>query len=169
MLQPFDAGFNRITQQVTANLMPMGWDVSENAPNAFDDMVLNWQQTGRIKVFPATVNNSFADAKLYEAFRAWHDLCHIRILGHFTAKEEWKVIAAQHSDLSAFVAPDTTEGRRYARLVSAEIAGLLASAYQHHGQFPEDFEHRKVVARWITAGLGAADVRLTLPPDIAED
>jgi hypothetical protein len=163
-LQPFDRGFNIAVAHLSDKLLPRGYDVGENAPNTFEGMITHYVATGRVKVFPGDVRSSLADAELYQVFRAWHDMRHIT--GHllFTAHDEWAVIKAQKADILARW--DGVVGERFCALAQAEIASLLQSSYQHHGQFPDWPTHRSTVANYLVNMFDLSRLGIAIPSDV---
>lgn len=65
------------------------YDVLDNAPNTFDELMQYYNDTGRIGVWSgasdATIFNNPASN---HAFRAWHDMQHILRLAPFTLEGE---------------------------------------------------------------------------------
>lgn len=79
---------------------PTGFDVSDNAPNTYEDLVKHYHETGRMTVWSGGSDKTiFGDEKSNYAFRAWHDLCHLRGGHNFTPEGERGALAEMVKDV----------------------------------------------------------------------
>ena len=88
----------------------------------------------------------FENAQQNYAFRAWHDLTHLRLMAPFTPEGEARVAEAQISDLRKFYG-DTPQTRHMAGAIRAEINGQVQYSLAHGGDFPVD--QRAFDAAWL--------------------
>ena len=74
------------------NLLPMGYDVSDNAPDTYEKLVNHVNKTGRILVWSgASETTIYGDREVNYAFRAWHDYVHFTHQLGFSVLDEIKV------------------------------------------------------------------------------
>ena len=150
MLQePLDAGFNVLVAAMANRLLPDGFDVSDDAPDTYEDLKAHYGCTGRILVSSLHCDRTIfgSEGGLYynTSFRAWHDLCHLRSNKYrFTVLGEYQVAQEQVSDVHRVYGtgdynykPFTCLVRRATTLINCEINGQVAYV-QRHGTFPVD-------------------------------
>lgn len=134
---PLSVPFNVATLHIANRLWPKGWDVSDNAPSTYPDMVASFKATGRHTVWAGASDRTiFGDPEVNYAFRAWHDWHHIVHRLDFTDAAEHEVLAGQCSDAREIYGNGgIADG--FCRILRAEIIGQLG--YKNaHGDFPSD-------------------------------
>lgn len=127
-------GLNAAILHIASKLFPTGFDVSDNAPETFDDLKEYVRRTGRMAVWSGNSDHTiFEDREVNYAFRAWHDHCHLR--GHdFTPWGEYEALQEQWGDIVKLygVTPKTLE---WYAILEAEVVGQ--AVYHHYwGRFP---------------------------------
>lgn len=98
MLDPLYPRFNEMVQHAVNQLMPDGFDVTDN-PSDCDtlDKVRRWYETtGRIVVWTGESEQTiFGAPQVNHAFRAWHDYVHVLFGLPFTRNGEHLVMKIQ--------------------------------------------------------------------------
>lgn len=136
-MRPFDRGFNAAVVRIAGRLFPDGFEVSDQAPQTYDELVALLDAGGRMVVWSGgSARTIFADPVVNYAFRAWHDWCHWRGRHPFTPAGEQACFRRQCRHLRALYGrgPRT---RRWIRLLAADLLGQQRY-YERHGRFPED-------------------------------
>lgn len=94
--------FCQAVNTIASNLFPQGFDTSPNAPNNLTDLVYHVARTGRMVVSDhGGDSHEFDTRETYQAFRAWHDWCHIHGKHPFTLKGECAAVRLQVAMLTA--------------------------------------------------------------------
>jgi len=99
-LSHVDEALALATMDITAKLMPQGWDVVNDVPDSLEGIVRYFVEHGKV-----AVSNYFGSDTLFgcpkhsQAFNAWHDYRHITQLGAFDRPGERLVDDAMHADL----------------------------------------------------------------------
>jgi len=133
--QPLDIGLNVAVQHIAARYCPTGFDVSESAPNSFNELITHIETTGRICVYSGGSDQTiFADAETNYAFRAWHDAIHFNNRFEFTTLGEFETWRAHCRDLFKLFG-ENKKTHKWADLLYAEIVGQ-AEYLARHGSFP---------------------------------
>lgn len=137
-----DRGFNCAVLHIASRLFPTGYDISDNAPETYDELCAHVASTGRMLVWSGASDRTiFGDNEVNYAFRAWHDHCHLRGSGHdFSWSGEHAVLQEQQSDIVALYghgAKTHENGYEYAAILDAEVIGQLYHK-EIHGRFPCD-------------------------------
>ena len=74
-----DTEWCKAVHTIAHHLFPDGFDVSSDAPNTYLDLAVHVARTGRYCVSSGgTDDPAFDTAETWQAFRAWHDWCHIQ-------------------------------------------------------------------------------------------
>ncbi len=94
--------FCRAVNVISHSLFPSGYDVSDHPPNTLRDLAIHVARTGRMVVTsgPKTANEFDTD-ETWQAFRAWHDWCHLHGGHEFTLKGECAAVRMQHGMVAA--------------------------------------------------------------------
>lgn len=150
---PLSTRFNVAVLQIASNLFPAGFDVSENAPNAFEALVSHVQDTGRMLVWNGASDTTiFADNEVNFAFRAWHDYCHVAGGFEFTPEGEKAACLMQIEHIRAIYG-DTPTADHFVSLVWAEVVGQVSYTLSHDGAFPVN--QMAFVKHFLTNPVGA--------------
>ena len=115
MWRALDPEFDRAILQLTAELLPGGFAVADEAPSTLEDLCA-WLDSGAL----LTVWSGASDYTIYgspevnAAFRAWHDFVHYQQRSPFTLAGEAAVAWSQAEQLrAAFGAhPNARQWRR---------------------------------------------------------
>ena len=147
---------------IANTLMPGGYDVSDTAPNTYEALVQSYGDKGRMTVWSGASDKTiFGDPKANYAFRAWHDMTHLRLAAHFTPEGEHAVCEAQSEDVRMLYG-DSPEADHMIGLLHAEIDGQVQYAQAHEGAFPVD--QRGFDQAWLADPKGAVDRVWKLAP-----
>lgn len=135
-MQPLSTPFNIAVQCISNIVLPMGFDISPNAPGTFEEITAYHAKTGRVCVWDGASDNTiFADAGINHAFRAWHDSKHILNGYDFTREGEIATARAQQSDIRALY--DGSRADAFCAILWAEVVGQFEYA-EYNGGFPVD-------------------------------
>lgn len=97
-----NAEFCAAVHEICSRLFPEGFDVSVNPPNTFLDLALHVATTGRMVVkLGYTDDHEFDHAGTWQAFRAWHDWCHLHGRYRFTQAGECAAVRMQLAMITA--------------------------------------------------------------------
>lgn len=135
--QPLDIQFNVAVLHIASRLFPCGFEVSDDAPQTYEELKRLINMTGRMAVYAgASETTIYEDREVNFSFRAWHDWCHWRGAHDFSPEGERAVFDMQCTHLlDLFGGSEPT--RRWQRILYAEIIGQQAY-FDHHGVFPID-------------------------------
>lgn len=135
---PLYRPLNVAIQAITNKLFPMGFDVSENAPDNLESLTNHINKTGRMLVWAgASENTIYGDREINWAFRAWHDFHHWRHQIGFTIIGESDVCRHQIKDLLTLYGP-CLRVSRMAEIITAEIIGQTTYQAWHNGEWPNN-------------------------------
>lgn len=131
-----DPDMDKACIEIAKRLMPDGYDVADDAPNTFEDLVDRVGKTGKMVVWSGASDKTiFGSPEANYAFRAWHDICHLRGMHRFTPEGELATLKEQIADVRRFIGAGP-KADRIATLLHEEIAGQLGYAKNHGGNFP---------------------------------
>lgn len=148
-----DAGLNQAILDITAELLPNGFDVSPHAPSTYQELKARMGRTGRLVVYAGASDRTiYGDPAVNHAFRAWHDHCHLEG-GHDTSFVGEVATCRLQTRHLLHRYGDSWRTWRWQRIVEAEIIGQ-ARHFDRHGQFPVD------QARFVSAYLNDPDAAL---------
>ena len=134
---PLSKRLNIAVRQITGHVLPQGFDVSEDAPNTYDDLQAHFAKTGRVLVWSGASDHTiFGDPEVNHMFRAWHDTKHILFELPFTLEGEIEACRLQCEDIKALYGEGET-GKALIKLVEAEVIGQ-ALYHDARGGFPKD-------------------------------
>jgi hypothetical protein len=136
-MSALDLEFNRAVLDITAHLLPNGFDVSMRAPSTYRELKAHVAATGRLVVYAGASDRTiYGDPAVNHAFRAWHDYCHL--LGGYDTSfvGEVAVCRAQERQLLHRYG-DSERTFRWKKIVEADIIGQ-ARYFERHGTFPVD-------------------------------
>jgi hypothetical protein len=146
MYQPFDLKLNDAILTIAGRLLPGGFDISEEAPNTYEQLKASLDAGKRLVVWKggsqATI---YGSAEVNYAFRAWHDYCHWKGGHDLTFEGEVAACAMQCQQLLDSCG-DNERVRSWCALLEAEIIGQ-AEYYRRHKRFPDD--QRAFVAAYL--------------------
>lgn len=101
--------FCEAVQAIVNCLFPTGFDVSPSPPDSFLDLAVHVARTGRMVVTAGTDHpHEFDTPETYQAFRAWHDWCHLQGGHDFTLKGECAAVRMQFAMLATLYGPAKT-------------------------------------------------------------
>jgi len=122
---------------MVSNLLPMGYDVSNNAPDTYERLVEHVNKTGRILVWSgASETTIYGDCEINYAFRAWHDFVHFTHKLGFSVLDEIEVCIIQCDQLVKHFG-NSLEIQKFISYLQAEIIGQ-AQYEVFYGEFPID-------------------------------
>ena len=140
MKAAYSQAFNEAVHAMAKRLMPQGFDVSDHAPQTYDELMAHHAATGRIKIWAGasdrTIFGEGPDGLVTNhAFRAWHDWTHVFFGLDFTKEGEYEVALRQSDAIDAQYRPIIAD---YLNLiVQAEVVGQFRYKVQW-GAFPLD-------------------------------
>jgi hypothetical protein len=101
-MKALDIEFNKMVLDITNKLVP-NYDISENAPNTYNDMVDYFNNHGKLCIYNGSSDMTiFADSNVNIAFRAWHDFYHLTKELQFTDLGEYIVSNYQATDIMVY-------------------------------------------------------------------
>lgn len=134
---PLDPGFNVAVLHMASRYHPCGFDVSDDAPDTYEELKAEATERGRITVWSGASDKTvFDDKEVNYAFRAWHDAIHLSRGEDFSFAGEYACYVAHARDLIE-VFGDNERTRRWNDILFADIVGQ-ALYREEHGNFPED-------------------------------
>lgn len=132
---PLNRQFNVAVTHIAGRLMPLGYDVSSNAPQTFEELKAHFNRTGRICVWDgASEHTIFDDIEVNYAFRAWHDSKHLLFNLPFTEVGEYMACWCQRLDIFAVYGSGQFASKA-GKILNAEINGQF-KYNAIHGRFP---------------------------------
>jgi hypothetical protein len=132
-----DIQFNAAILAVCRRTLPAGFDVTDNAPQTYEELVAHLDAGNRMTVYSAGAERTiYGDPEVNYAFRAWHDWCHWRGRHDFSLEGERATCAMQARHLVARFG-ESSLTRRWGRVLHAEIIGQR-EFFDAHGHFPVD-------------------------------
>src|SRR5208337_2128711 len=132
-----DIHFNAAVLTICNRVLPGGFDVSDAAPETYEELVALLDAGGRMLVYSGGSERTiYGDPEVNFAFRAWHDWCHWRGRYDFSHEGERAACAMQGDHLVTLygASPQTL---RWRRILQAEIIGQR-DYFDQHGAFPQD-------------------------------
>lgn len=135
--RPIDPSFNACVHTMCKAVWPQGFDVSDKAPETFEDLKAEYAARGRITVWSGASDDTiFDDPGTNHMFRAWHDWCHLHGDFAFDADGELGAALMQCSQVrDQFGNGETAE--HFCKLIMIEVVGQCQ--YEAlHGEFPKD-------------------------------
>lgn len=134
--RPYDIPFNAMVMTMANRCLPKGWDVSDDAPNTYEDLVAHIEVYGRVAVWSGDSDDTvFGDREHNWAFRAWHDYCHYLGKFDFSLEGERKTAYMQVNMMfNAYGVNHTTT--QWASWILCEVVGQ-AMYVQEHNDFPK--------------------------------
>lgn len=137
MFNLLSRSFNVAVLQACNRVLPLGFDVSDKAPESLESLLSHYQNHGRVLVWSgASEHTIFGDREVNYAFRAWHDSRHIVGNHDFTFEGESAVCDMQVQDLLAIYGK-CDAFYKFERLLIAEVIGQ-ALFFEARGAFPEN-------------------------------
>lgn len=136
MSEPMSVAFNAACYAMANRVLPLGFDVSSEAPSTLEALNHCIETNKRMVVSNENSESTiFADAETNYAFRAWHDWTHWHLQAPFTLEGECMVACQQVRDLAKVYGERTAN--QFAKLVYEEVIGQ-ALAFAIAGNFPKD-------------------------------
>jgi len=128
--------FNVAVRHISDKIFPCGFDVSEDAPKTYDELVAHYHKQARLSVWNGASDRTiFGCPETNYMFRAWHDSKHLLYDHPFTPDGERSVMLQQQADIGALY--DGAQADYFCEILEAEIMGQLQYA-EIHGDFPGD-------------------------------
>ncbi len=147
----FDLHFNAAVLTICNWLLPGGFDVSDAAPETYDELMAHLDAGGRMLVYSGGSERTiYGDPQVNFAFRAWHDWCHWRGGYDFSYEGERAACTMQGDHLVALYG-ESPQTRRWRRILQAEIKGQR-DYFDRHGEFPAD--QRGFVESYLAKRIG---------------
>ena len=132
--QPLDTGFNVAVMHIASRLFPTGFDVSDDAPQTYEELTELLDAGNRMVVWSgASAKTIYADPEANYAFRAWHDWCHWRGRHRFTPEGEIAVYNMQADHIRQLYGAV----QRWLDILHADTIGQQLHFY-HFGSYPDD-------------------------------
>jgi hypothetical protein len=126
--------------ETTTRLLPDGFDVSDSAPQTYEQLKALMDAGNRLRVWAGGSEDTiYKEPYVNYAFRAWHDLCHWRGQFSFTLQGEIATCEMQCRQLLEFYGKNETT-HEWCAVLRAEIVGQ-ALYFQRHKRFPEKQNH----------------------------
>lgn len=101
-MRALDTDFNKAVLSIANKLVP-SYDISDNAPNTYKDMVKYFKEHGKLCIYNGASDKTiFADSNVNIAFRAWHDYYHLTKELQFTDLGEYIVSNYQATDIMVY-------------------------------------------------------------------
>lgn len=146
----FDIQFNAAVLTICSRVLPGGYDVSDVAPETYDELIAHLDAGKRMLVYSGGSQRTiYGDPEVNYAFRAWHDWCHWRGRHDFSHEGEGRACAMQGNHLVT-VYGESSQTRRWRRILHAEIIGQR-EFFDAHDVFPDD--QRAFVERYLAGQM----------------
>ena len=101
-----DTEWCKAVRTIAHRLFPKGFDVSDDAPNTYLDLAVHVARTGRYCVYSGgTDDPAFDSDATWQAFRAWHDWCHIQGGHGFDLTGECNTVRLQGAMVASLYGP----------------------------------------------------------------
>ena len=134
---PLDIHLNVAVMHMAHVVCPSGFEVSDDAPSTFAELISYIDAHRAIKVPSiASEKTIYADREVNYCFRAWHDWCHWRGRHDFSLAGETAVWKMQCDHLRLLYG-DSEMTRDWCRILYVEIV-VQWLFREKHGAFPED-------------------------------
>jgi len=131
-MKPLDRGLNTAVLTIANRLFPTGFDVSEEAPSTYRQLVNRLDAGYRMVVYKGGSEHTiYGDDEVNWSFRAWHDWCHWRGGHDFSVQGEkavWQMMCEHITKLYG-TSPSTD---RWKRILYAEVVGQRLYYVNHH-------------------------------------
>jgi len=145
-----DIHFNAAVLTIASRLFPCGFNVSENAPQSYEELIAILDAGHPMVVFSGGSETSiYGDREVNYTFRAWHDWCHWRGRYDFSFEGEAAVCTMQGDHLHTLYG-SSLRTRWWKRILHAEIIGQR-EFFDANGIFPED--QRAFVERYLAGQI----------------
>lgn len=96
----FDIHFNAAVLTICSRVLPGGYDVSDAAPETYEELIAHLDAGGRMLVYSGGSEQTiYGDPEVNFAFRAWHDWCHWQGRYDFSHEGEHAACAMQGEHL----------------------------------------------------------------------
>lgn len=142
-----DIQFNAAILVVCRRILPAGFDVTDNAPQTYEELVAHLIAGNRMTVYSVGAERMiYGDPEVNYAFRAQQDWCHWRVRHDFSLEGERATCEMQARHLVAQYGKSPLT-RRWGRILHAEVIGQR-EFFDAHGHFPVD--QRAFVERYLT-------------------
>ena len=143
-----DIGFNVAVLAIAGRLFPCGFDIAEDAPRTYEQLLMQLNTHKRMIVQSGGYEQTiFGDREVCCAFRAWHDWCHWRGEFDFSLNGDRGACAMQEQHLvSLYGSCEKTDEWR--RILRAEILEQR-ECFIHNTRFPVD--QRAFVENYLAA------------------
>jgi hypothetical protein len=128
---------NQAIIEIATRLLPDGFDVSDHAPQTYEDLKALMDAGNRMLVWSGGSEDTiYKEPHVNCAFRGWHDLCHWRGQFPFTLEGEVATCEMQCRQLLEFCGTNETT-LKWCTVLRAEIIGQ-AKYFQRHKRFPKN-------------------------------
>jgi len=132
-----DHGLNVAVLVIARQLLPGGFDVSEDAPETYNALVRQFESGQRYIVYAGGSENTvFGDPEVNYHFRAWHDWCHWKGKHDFSFQGEHATYLMQCEHLVELYGNDETT-ERWRRILFADVIGQKLYFHRYRC-FPEN-------------------------------
>ena len=127
--------FNRYVSKLAELSWPQGYDLSDtDAPDSLKKLKREFQSRQRITVYSGSSDSTiFADARVNQDFRAWHDFCHLMLDAPFDLTGESLTCELQVKQLKHHMGVDHPELDYCIKLLEAEIIGQALYFHRNRG------------------------------------
>jgi len=126
--------FNVAVLACCNRVWPQGFDTSPDAPDSLRRLKAEMAARGRITVYSESSDSTVFDCReVNQAFRAWHDWCHLVLDAPFNLEGETRACREQERHIFARYGDGDT-GQELAALLRAEVIGQ-AKYYQLHKRY----------------------------------
>lgn len=136
-MQPVSQELNDASIEICTRIFPFGFDVTDDAPNSFDELSDALRHTGRMAIWAGDFSHTaFADTEAWREFRAWHDWVHYRYDLRFSLPDEHAVCHVQAAQLVRLYG----RGENVAKMVAVLFCTILDTLEQPlSGNTPADW------------------------------
>lgn len=149
MFEPVCDKLNAASVEICTRIFPLGFDVTDNAPNTFEELTVALANHGRMAIWTGDYHDTvFGDTEIWREFRAWHDWCHYRYNLQFNLPDEHAVCHVQAAQLVRLYG----RGEDVAQMIATMFCVILDTLEQPlAGNNPESWWQfgRDNYGRWL--------------------
>lgn len=128
---------NAVVVAIARKLFPTGFDISDAAPNTYEELVALFESRNRYVVYAGGADTAiFGDREVNYHFRAWHDWCHWKGRHDFSLQGERATFRMQCQHIVLRFG-DSARTRYWRRVLFADVVGQKLY-WKRYREFPED-------------------------------